>query len=250
MARTLKYKDINLIAAQDRRRRAAKEERVTAVRLPILVLVLVLLLLGSGYYYLVTETGALESAKADAAVFVNDPTTLAAYEASLKLQDQATRMAAQKNELGQVLLNLSSYPDMAGGDFHTIYSYADTRVSITNVSYNRASGVLTFNAESTTVTGVPVFIAQLRMSSIFADVKYLGYTEQITTTIVQLPPRQVQRVDEYGNPVFNPLTGEPVFDSVPQSRTDTHRSFLFSVTALMKSPEPHFPYPGQSVSGN
>ena len=248
MAKTLKYKDINLITAQDRIQKAAKEAKTTAVRQPMLILILVLLVLGFGYYYLYTQTNTLEAEKESLALFLQDPTTIADYNESLRIQGAATRMVAQKEELARVLINLSSYPDMQGGDFHTIYEYAGGFIDVSNVAYDRTMGVLSFNAVSDTVTGVPIFVAQLRMSMLFEDIKYEGYTEQIQTFSEALPPIRVPRVDDVGDPVLN-AAGEQVYDEVAQTREWTVRSYAFAVTALMKAPEPSLPGPGMSLNG-
>jgi hypothetical protein len=250
MGKALKYKDINLIAAQDRRLKVAKEERAVAVRQPMLILILVLLLLGLGYYYLHAQTIVLEKEKNRLVDYLNDPITIADHNESLKLQDAALRMVAQKDELERVLLNISSYPDIQGGHFHTIYEYASGRIDISNVRYDRTKGVLSFNAVSDTVTGVPIFVAQLRMSYIFEDIKYEGYTEQVQSFSESLPPKPEPRRDEYGNQVINPITEEPVYDLIPQTRSWTVRSYAFAVTALVKAPEPSLPGPGMSLIGN
>ena len=248
MANALKYKDINLIAAQDRKLRVAKEEKAVAIRLPVLILILVLLVFGLGYYYLYTVTNELESDKEKVSLYLNDPVTIADYNESLRMQDVAGRMVAQKEELEQVLLNLSSYPDMSGTDFNTIYEYAGTHVDISEVSYNRATGVLSFNAECETVTAVPIFVGQLRTTVIFDDVRYEGYTERIVSRQESIAPLQEHRLDEYGDPIYRP-DGTPVIDLIPQTRTITEKTFIFAVTALVRAPEPQLPGPGQSVSG-
>ena len=247
MGVSLKHKDINLIAALDRRQRAFREKKATAVRQPILILVLVLVLLGAGYYKLYTDTRALEKEKAAINLYLNDPTTVADYGESLKKQDQATRMAAQRDELGRVLLNLSSYPDIYKGDFDLIYEYADKRVGVSGVSYDRSTGVLSFNAECDTVTGVPLFVAQLRMSAIFDDIRYEGYTEQVTTNttpgkttkkwVPELGADEKPKIDANGNEIG-------YWEETTSTVTTTNKSYVFAITALVRSPEPHMPEPG------
>jgi hypothetical protein len=249
MAKTLKYKDINLIAAQDRRQKAAKEERVVAVRQPALILILVLLLLGLGYYRLYTATNELEDEKKRLTGYLEDPITIEDYNSSITIQESAIRMVAQKDELANVLLNLSGCPDMQGGDFHLIYGYAGDSIKVSGVAYDRNSGVLSFMAASETVTGVPIFVAQLRTSAVFADIRYEGYSEQVQTFSQDLTPKKEPRLDEYGNHVINPLTEELVYDLIPQSRTYTVKAYQFAITALVKAPEPRMPGPGEGLYG-
>jgi len=249
MAKILKYKDINLITAQDRNLKLAKEKKATAIRLPAFILILVLILLGFAYYFLYTETSALEKEKEVLAAYLNDAATQADYERSVKMQDLASQMLNQNEEISRILLNLSSYPDMTGDDFELIYELAGEGVRITNVSYSRAEGVLAFDAECEIVTGVPIFVAQLRASGIFSDVRYEGYAEHVYSLSEELPPKMEPRLDEFGNPVINPMTEEPVMDEVPQSRAFSEKSYMFAVTALVEAPEPELPGPGQSING-
>ena len=161
-------------------------------------------------------------------------------------------MKAQAEELSSVLMNLSSYPDMAAGDFHLIYEYAGDRVDISGVNYTRPAGVLAFNAECPTVTGVPIFVAQLRMSGVFADVRYEGYTEKITTVTASGAPIRTW-IPELG------ADGEPKLDAngyemgyweekIPTVTTST-KAYVFAVTALVRAPQPRLPGPGESVNG-
>jgi len=253
MARAVQYKDINLIAAMDRKHQRAKAEKTTAIRLPILVLVLVALLLGVAYYYLYTNTNELEEQKETLNLFLNDPRTQADYNDSFRAQSEAQRMITQASELEQVLLNLSSYPDMYGGDFHLIYEYAGDRVIISGVNYTRASGVLAFEAESVTVTGVPIFVSQLRMSGVFTDVKYEGYTEKITSTTTsgQTVREWIPELGADGLPMIDAAGNEMGFwqETTPTTTKET-KSFVFAITALVNAPEPRLPGPGESVNGS
>jgi len=253
MARAIQYKDINLIAAMDRKHQRAKAEKATAVRLPILILVLVALLLGVAYYYLYTNTNELEEQKASINLFLNDPITQADYNESFRAQAEAERMITQASELERVLLNLSSYPDMYGGDFHLIYEYSGDRVEISGVNYTRTTGVLAFNAECVTVTGVPIFVSQLRMSGIFSDVKYEGYTERITTTTTQgtTVREWVPELGADGLPMVDAAGNEMGFwQETTPTTTREYKSYVFAVTALVNAPEPRLPGPGESVNGS
>jgi hypothetical protein len=249
MAKTLNYKDINLIAAQSRKQKIASEQKTVAIRQPVLILVMVLLLLGAFYYYLFTQTNTLAAEKESLTLYLEDPTTIEDFNDSIRLEETATGMVARKDELARVLLNLSSFPDMQGSDFHLIYEYAEGRIEIHGISYDRSTGVLSFKAQSKTVTGVPIFVSQLRASAIFSDIKYEGYTEQIMTFTEELAPKKEPRLDEYGNHVVNPQTGEFVYDLVPQSRSYMENAYVFALTALVKAPKPHLPGPGESLYG-
>jgi len=162
-------------------------------------------------------------------------------------------MITQATELEQVLLNLSSYPDMYGGDFHLIYEYAGNRIDVSGVNYTRTSGVLAFEAECDAVTAVPIFVAQLRMSGIFEDVKYEGYTEKITTTTsTGATVREwIPTLGADGKPMLDANGNEMGYwqETTPTTTTTT-KSFVFAVTALIKAPEPRLPGPGESVNGS
>jgi len=252
MARAIQYKDINLIAAMDRKQQKAKAEKATAIRLPILVLVLVALLLGFAYYYLYTNTNELEEQKTALNLYLNDPITLADYNESFKAEAEAQRMMTQAGELERVLLNLSSYPDIYGGDFHLIYEYAGDRVVISGVNYSRTTGVLAFEAESYTVTGVPIFVSQLRMSNIFSDVKYEGYTERVLETVTQGQTIRewVPELGADGKPMVDAAGNEMGFwQEITPTSTTQSKSYVFAVTALVREPTPRLPGPGEGVYG-
>jgi len=253
MARAVQYKDINLIAAMDRKQLKAKAEKGTAIRMPIFVLILVALLLGYAYYYLYTNINDLEEQKVDISLYLNDPITLADYNESFRAQEDALRMVTQARELEQVLMNLSSYPDMYGGDFHLMYEYAGERIDISGVNYSRLTGVLAFNAECDAVTGVPIFVSQLRMSGVFADVKYEGYSERIlsTTTEGKTIREWIPDLGADGEPMYDANGNQMGYwqETTPTSTT-TSKSYVFAVTALVKAPEPRLPGPGESVNGS
>jgi len=252
MGKKLKYKDINLLTAQDRKLKIAKESKSVAIRLPVLILILVLVLLGWGYYSLYQQTSELEKKKSLIEQNLNDPIWIEDYSESLRLGDRAQIMVAQKEELQRVLLNLSSYPDMQGGDFHLIYEYAGKRVAISGVHYDRQTGVLSFNAECDAVTGVPIFVTQLRMSAIFDDVKYEGYAERVVTTthqgqttrewIPQLGPDDKPQLDSNGNEIG-------FWQENTSTYTKTTKTYVFAVTALVRAPEPRLPGSGEGVYG-
>ena len=252
MGMQLKQKDINLIEALDRRQRGFKEGGAGGLRRPIIVLALVVALLGAGYFKLDADTRALEKEKDAINLYLNDPATVEGYEESLKRQGQAARMAEQRDELGRVLLNLSSYPEIYGGDLDLIYEYAGERVAVSDVSYDRETGVLSFSAECDTATGVPLFVSQLRGSAIFDDVRYEGYTEQVTTTatpgkttkkwIPELGADEKPKIDANGNEIG-------YWEETTATVTTTEKAYVFAITALVRTPEPHMPAPGAGADG-
>ncbi|MDR3305838.1 MAG: hypothetical protein LBS85_07455 [Clostridiales Family XIII bacterium] len=223
MARAIKQKDINLILAMDRK--AGDTSGKAGGRVLILVIILIIVLCGAGYSFYYTEMNVLKGQAETVELYLNDPTVQAAYEASFAAQDQARRMTAAMEELTSVLINLSGYPDMNGEQFAEIYGFAGTRVALTGMTYNRSSGVLQFNAACDTVTGVPIFITQLRMSGIFSDVQYQGYTEVVTS-----------------------IPGQPIVDVDPETGVETitpttieKKAYNFSVSCLVKHPQPELP---------
>lgn len=177
MAKDKKQKDINLILALDSKQRAAKAATKSAIRRPVFALVVVLILMGYGYYYLYTETASAQEDKEIVTYYLKDPATMDEFDKALRSHERASFMLTRRAEVGQTLLNLSSYPDMTAEYFHKIYEYAGGGIEISDVTYRRDTGVLTFTADCNTVTGVPDFVAQLRTCAFFEDVRYAGYTE-------------------------------------------------------------------------
>ena len=217
MAKTIKQKDINLISAMYQVKKAPS--KLAGKGLLILVIVLILALIGAALAFLLIQQSRLTAEKAELEYYINDPQTQAQQEEAIRAQQEATDMESQSYDLENVLLNISSLPYLNSKDIKTIYGYAENRVTIENMNFSRDTGVLSFTATGDTPTVIPIFIAQLRMSTLFADVQYQGYSGGAQTS---------------GGFSTDPITGE-------YSEPTTSESFSFSVTCLLNAPVPTLP---------
>jgi hypothetical protein len=212
MAKTIKQRDLNLLLAMNRDKGGGSGFRLRTLLIPAAIL-LVLVALGATYFL---RLNALMDQRQAARDYLNSPATKSAYEKSASLQQESANMVAQATEVGDIVAGLDSYPDMSSGDFIKIFSLAGDAVNLSGFSYERYTGTLTFNADCRSATRVPAFVAKLRMSGIFSDVSYSGYSGGSYVT--------------NGTPSVNGLTGEVA----PSYVTGT--SYHFNVRCFVKSP--------------
>lgn len=198
MAKILKQKDINLLAALEKggssSAEAMKRKKILIILLGIVIIIAVL----AGLFFF--RVMSLNNQKEDYLTYKEDPQTVVAYEDAKQKQNAATSMQEQANWIESLLTTLDSYPDMSASEFSQVFGYAGGRIEVAGIEYERNTGVLTFTAQSDSATGVPIFVAQLRMSGIFDDVTYEGYTN------AQESISNGTTVDESGNIVENTTT--------------------------------------------
>jgi hypothetical protein len=217
-------KEINLLLAMDRQKVSSRKNKGVSIVVPIVVVVLVAVAMGAGYSYFYNNTSGIKAQKEAIELYLSDPATTAAYNESLTAQSEAARMTAEMSALRDVILNITSYPNLMGGDLDQVREIAGSRIKLSVMTYDKTSGVLSFNATSDTVTGVPLFIAQMRISGIFSDVQYQGYSESTRTE----PGKPKIEYDETGAPYEVPTTLE-------------FKEYNFAVTALVNAPTPYIP---------
>ena len=217
MAKSIKRKDINLISAMYQVKKAPSP--LKGKGLLILVIVLILVLIGGALALLMMQQSRLTAEKAELELYINDPQTQEKYAEANDAQAAAGAMMADANSLETILLNISSLPYLNSKDIRTIYDYAENRVDIQGMNFVRETGILSFTATGETPTVIPIFIAQLRMSSLFLDVQYQGYSGGTQSS---------------GGFSTDPITGEI-------TEPTTTESFTFAVTCLLVPPEPILP---------
>ena len=173
MAKTVKQKDINLLLALEKGGTSSAEaqrRRKIIIFLAAIVLIVAIL---AGWFFL--EYMKLNNQKVEALSYIEDPIVLSSYADASQLQDEATAAEERANWLQALLTAIDGYPLMNADKFSQVYGYAGGRIDIVGIEYDNPTGVLTFDASSDSATGVPIFVAQLRMSGIFEDVTYEGY---------------------------------------------------------------------------
>lgn len=218
MAKSIKQKDINLIAAMTRSDKkpggsSGRNIVILCIILFVLIVVVVTVLIGM-------QISSLTAEKEDLRLYVEDPSIVAQYQDSLAAQEKASIMAGQADTLKQVLLAVSSYPYLSSENIISILDYSENRVEIENFNFDRETGIVSFTASSSEPGVIPIFVAQLRLSKIFEDVQYQGYSG-----------------GETGSMGFSadPITGEMIETGITRS------NYAFAVTCLVVSPEPTVP---------
>jgi hypothetical protein len=225
LAKTIKVKDINLLLAMDRGLKKSKGSG--AKFLPLLIIVAAVVVLAAAMVVLYLQNSNLKNQIEEINLYLDDETTQKSAGDSRTAQAVAIAMTSLNQSLEQGISAISSYPQITGEQIEQIYSFAGSKVKIDeNFSFDSSTGMLSFGASSDTATGVPIFVAQLRASGMFAQVSYQGYQE--TSTSTEGPTRT------------DPDTGSSI------STTVTTSSYRFSVTCLLIGPVPISPEAAQA----
>ncbi|MDR0887002.1 MAG: hypothetical protein LBN22_11765 [Clostridiales Family XIII bacterium] len=222
MASKLKKGDINLLQVLE-----AKVNDTSAKNRKAFVISLVIIIIIAAVAVYVLASLHLTRMKQDRdqiQIELNDPTLDAEYQEAQNNKSKADQMNAASTNLTSIAENIKSFPALSSEDYSTIFTLAGAGVKVGNISYDSEKATLTFSAESTTLSGVPIFISQLRSSGVFKDVSYQGYVKATTggeTIEIDTP----DTTDENGNIVpgipTNPIT------------TPTITSYNFNVSVLM-----------------
>ncbi|MDR1421908.1 MAG: hypothetical protein LBI64_03475, partial [Coriobacteriales bacterium] len=174
-------KDINLY-------RVMTTKGKKAPVLPILVTLLVIVALGaalySGFLYFSTTAADLTAQRDELDRYVHSSRTGAAYQESQNYQQLANSMAELAGSVKNTLVALSSYPDVSYETYTKIMELAGWDIVITDLSYDRRSGILSFSVSSEGVSNLPRFVAALRATGLFADIQYRGYVKSTYSEII------------------------------------------------------------------
>jgi hypothetical protein len=174
MARTKKNKELNLLAALDRgkQRKKAGKGVVFVVTLVVAVVAVVALFL----VYTIGEVDKLTERRDAALAYVEDPGITSQYDESVSDQQAAKAAQARADALVSAADSINTYPDMSGADFKKLFNTSGKNVTMSNISYDRSTGILSFEARCGSAERIPAFVAALRSSGIFSDVYYDGYS--------------------------------------------------------------------------
>lgn len=220
-------KDINLLAAMTR-----KTPRVhpLAFIVPVLTFLGLGLLIASSVIWVTGQTTLLTLERDELQHYMDSPRVSEGQAEAVSLQAAATEVQARAAEVKGTLYNLSSYPDLSGEEFQTIFNFAGENIQLTEFNYDRRSGTLSFSASSQSVRGIPTFIAALRESGIFADVQYKGYVNGVRI--------------ETGGPVFDPITEVTTLPNIEIYE------YLYQVSCLVANPTPGLPALDEAASSD
>ncbi len=162
------YKQIKQEQKEKKRRR-----EIFALILPSLVVVLICLcvaaFMGNTYMSGMKELNRLQKSMQEADT-VNDH---ASYKMSTT---NIASMEARITEVETIWEHLMSYPTMNSSIEETLTACAGEAVSLSVLSFQRDSGVLTLNASAKDVRSINGFVSALQQQEIFEAVEYSGYT--------------------------------------------------------------------------
>jgi len=172
MAKTIKIKDMNFLAVIEQEEKGKKKRRIGTVPL----IAIIGIVLGIAAYIILNQ---MESAQLFAEIQEKQDyikTNQSDYDEAMSIEAEAADMTAKSEQIGTAVANIQSHPDLSADELRQILELAGDRVRMTNISFDRDSGTLSFSATCDTAAGVPIFISQLRLSGLFADISYQGYS--------------------------------------------------------------------------
>lgn len=210
----LKQKDINLLLALEKGGTSSAEAMRRKKILIILAAIILVIAVVAGLYFI--KIMSLNNEKEEALLYIEDPVVISAYADANDKKQAASTATERENWLQSLLTTIDGYPKMNSKKFSQIYGYTGSRIEILGIEYDTPTGTLTFEASSDSATGVPIFVAQLRMSGLFDDVTYEGYTNT---------PEQ-----EVTGTTVNP-------DGTVTDNVVTHEKYTFNVNCLVKAGE-------------
>jgi hypothetical protein len=169
-----KNKELNLLTALNgggRRRKAGKGYIATVAVLAVIAAAVALF-----FMYTINEGGKLTEKRDAALAYVNDPITHEQYSVSNSNKTAAAAAEVRSKAIVAAVEVVNSYPDMSGDDFRQLFDIAGKAVTMSNITYDRTTGALSFEGRCKSADIIPSFVSQLRASGIFADVNYEGYS--------------------------------------------------------------------------
>jgi hypothetical protein len=216
MAKTIKQKEINLLLALDRTQgKVSSEVSSKKIATIVVIAVIVLLIAGAAVYYFLTMSN-LNKEKDEINSFVTDPYQLSQQQESATARDQAALMQGFAEVLAGAMDGIESYPDLSSAQLEQIVKLSGENVTLSNLSYDRSTGILSINGTADTAARVPLYVTKLRLCGVFSDIAYSGYSagELIKET-------GGTTTDEEGNEVVD---------------TKALKVYTFSITALVIAP--------------
>jgi hypothetical protein len=173
MAKVKNRKELNLLVALDRGRQRRKAGRSGIVLIAFAVVIAAAAALF--YMRLFNETDLLTERRDAALAYVNNPETQDQYNEALADVQEAEAAKAGADALVGAIKAIDSYPDLRSEDLKELFDIAGGKVDLSEISYDRSTGSLSFFARCDSVARVPKFIAALRSCGVFSDVYYSGY---------------------------------------------------------------------------
>jgi hypothetical protein len=165
------------------------------------------------YYFLTVSS--LNKEKEELTSFITDPYQLSQQQESAVARDQAAVMQGLAEVLAGAMDGIESYPDLSSAQLEQVVKLSGENVTLSNLSYDRSTGILTINGTADTAARVPLYVTKLRLCGVFSDIAYSGYSAG------ELLQENGTTTDEEGNEVVN---------------TKALKVYTFSITALVIAP--------------
>ncbi|MDR3308179.1 MAG: hypothetical protein LBS58_04705 [Coriobacteriales bacterium] len=225
MAKPIKQKDMNFLAILDKRANK-KPLGLGAVLVPVAFIALLVL---GGFYYWQAETAArdLQATAKDIQSYLDNPHTQDQVDLARRARSEAGEVRALADTVAVPVENLATYPDITSAALGTIFYIASWNVELSDFSYDRETGQLSFLATCDYATGVPIFVGRLRSCGVFDDVTYDGYDGTVTKT------REII------------VTGK---DGATSYETESYETFAFYVLCNVAHVPPAEPEPGSEAA--
>jgi hypothetical protein len=200
-----------------------KKSRVSplVIVVPTIVFLLLGALIAFSIVWYSTTMAVLTTERDTLQLYIESSRVEDSQEDAQALKAEADEMQARASEIKSTLLNLSSYPDLYGEHFRTIFDFAGYDVEVSEYVYDRRTGTLSFAAISPGVRRMPYFIQSLRDCGYFSDIQYRGYVRGTHS--------------ESGEPVIDELTD---ITTIPTIEVIEYR---YEITCKLVAPVPSLP---------
>lgn len=182
---TQRNRDIDfLLAYKNSDKKPSKTRQYTKYIVPPVCLVL---LFGGGFGFLkmqeLTMKKNIGNIKEEIAAFDKNKEDNKTNEKYKTLQDNKSLLTSIQEEATK----MNSYPQLSKQIVDTVLKITST-LDLKSMNYDQQSGELNLTVETKNVSQTNTFVASLRNSGLFADVKYSGYSENKQGATSDLDP--------------------------------------------------------------
>jgi hypothetical protein len=109
--------------------------------------------------------------------YINDSANKSAYNTAVTIQKQTASINKKETDLKACVAAIKTYPSVNSQFFATIQAAAaNAGASITNVTYDNTTGLISLSCTATTVAGPAAFVNALNDSGLFSVTDYTGYS--------------------------------------------------------------------------
>lgn len=176
-------KELDLLAAYNRKEGPSSALKVVKVVIAPVVIVLVLCV---SLFFINKKNDSIQAlidmmnVKNQALQYQLENSDMASYEESQKLQ-------IQKEVLSKVNEQIKNYPQLSQQKIYLLYNLMYEGMDILSITFDQATGVISLNMESDYVTYIQPYIKALKNSPGISDVQYSGYNAKTSNESSSLP---------------------------------------------------------------